>query len=272
MEIFIVATPIGNLNDISKRAIEVLSEVDIILAEDTRVTLKLLKKFNLNNKKILSCNEFNEIKRIDFLKNENHNLKKIAVVSDAGTPLISDPGKEIVKFAYENGFKIIPIPGASSITTILSVTPFETKQFVFLGFLEKSLKHKEETFKKYINLKLPFIFFESPKRIINTLNLLKNIDESLKIVLGRELTKMYEEIIFGKIADVVDKVSRDNIKGEFVIVVSKSKKVEIEKNDFIEDIDILKNLKISTKDIAYFISKKYNRKKNEVYNYLKKME
>ncbi len=271
MEIFIVATPIGNLNDITNRAIKILSEVDLIFAEDTRVTMKLLNKFNIQ-KKILSCNEFNESKRLEFLSKEFENIEKIAVVSDAGTPLISDPGKMIVKFAYENGIKVTPIPGVSAISTILSVTPFDTKNFIFLGFSEKNLKLKRENFQKLINLKYPFLFFESPKRVVDSITILKDLDTTLDIVIGRELTKVHEEIIFGNILEIYEKLSNINIKGEFVIAVSKTKKKDNEKFEFLDDIKILQELKISTKDIAYFISNKYNMKKNKIYNFLKNME
>jgi 16S rRNA (cytidine1402-2'-O)-methyltransferase len=271
MEIFIVGTPIGNLDDISKRAIDILSQVDLILAEDTRVTAKLLKRFEINTK-IISCNEFNEFQRLEYLSKEKKFFKKIALVSDAGTPLISDPGKKIVEYAYKNNFKLIPVPGASAITTILSVVPFDIRPFVFLGFVEKVLKLKRECFKNIINLKYPFIFFESPKRILNTLKILKDIDDTVEVVVGRELTKIYEQVIFGKISDVLEILSQSTVKGEFVVVVSKSNKIEQENFEYMEDVKILKNLKMSTKDIAYFISTKYNIKKNLIYNYIKNLE
>ena len=146
MNIYIVATPIGNLEDITLRAIDTLKKADVIFAEDTRVTLKLLNRYNIK-KRVISFNEYNEKKVLASFEKNFRDKSAIAVVSDAGTPLISDPGKSIVKFAYENKITLIPVPGASSLATLLSVVPFNMSHFIFLGFLEKNLNKKERQLK-----------------------------------------------------------------------------------------------------------------------------
>src|SRR3990167_1635849 len=222
--LYIVATPIGNLEDITLRAIRVMGEVDIILAEDTRVAKKLLSSLNakwqIKNAKLVNYHQHSgEGKKLEIL---NYLLdgKNIALVSDAGTPGISDPGNELIDFllSYKPDLKIIPIPGASAITTALSVSGFRADKFLFLGFWPKK---KVKRLIELIRLtKMSFVFYESPFRILRTLETLeKAFGSDLRVFVGRELTKMHETVYRGRIRKVKEKLSKEKIKGEMVVVV-----------------------------------------------------
>jgi 16S rRNA (cytidine1402-2'-O)-methyltransferase len=209
--LYIIATPIGNLKDITFRAIEILKEVDIILCEDTRETGKLLKAYNIE-KRMVSVHQHSTMEKIESLLNEFGN---IGYVSDAGTPGISDPGNKVVEKAVELGKNIVPIPGASAVIAALSVSGFPTDKFVFLGFMPH--KGKGKNFELIKNSKHTVVFYESVHRILKTLNEMKEVIESEReIVVARELTKKFETIYRGKIADVLPLIKE---KGEFVVVV-----------------------------------------------------
>ncbi len=221
-KLYIVATPIGNLEDITLRALRVLREVDFILAESPKKSLRLLNFYHIR-KPILKFHQHtreNEIEKILNLLREGKNL---AFISEAGTPGISDPGGKLVekvreKFGEE--IQIIPIPGPSALTCIISVSGFPTDRFLFLGFLPKKKKRKE-FFEKILNSEFPVIFFEAPYRILNTLEELKNLNPQFQVVVGRELTKKFETIYWGSIEEVIKKVKKNKIKGEFVVIVFK---------------------------------------------------
>ena len=208
-KLYIVATPIGNLEDITIRALNILKSVDLILCEDTRVTRKLLDKYEINTP-VESYHQHSKVKKVEKIK-ELLKEKDIALVSDSGTPGISDPGNKLVK-EIEN---VIPIPGVSALTAIASVSGFSMDKFVFLGFPPHK-KGRNKFFKEVFNSKHPVIIYESPHRIIKTLNELKNFEG----VVGRELTKKFETIYRGKISQIIKKVKP---KGEFVIVIKGNK-------------------------------------------------
>jgi 16S rRNA (cytidine1402-2'-O)-methyltransferase len=213
-KLYIIATPIGNLKDITFRAIEALKESDLILCEDTRVTKKLLEH-NKIEKPVESYHQhsrFNKIERIkDFLKQG----KNLALVSDSGTPGISDPGNQLIAEVKDIA-EIIPIPGPSAVTAIAGVSGFPMDKFVFLGFPPHK-KGRHKFFKELSEYKYPVIIYESPHRIIKTLNELKNVAE-FDIVVGRELTKKFETIYRGKISEIIPKIEP---RGEFVIAIRK---------------------------------------------------
>jgi 16S rRNA (cytidine1402-2'-O)-methyltransferase len=230
MNLYIVATPIGNLEDISFRALKILKEVDLILCEDTRVTKKLLDHYKIKTP-VLSYHQHSKLQKIDYILNLLKEGKNLALVSDAGTPGISDPGNklisEILKFTETRSLeiKIIPVPGASALTCAASISAFPMDKFLFLGFPPKKRKRKK-FFEEVIKSKYPVIFYESPYRILKTLNELKNTmnnEQRTKnnIVVCRELTKKFETIYRGKIEEVIEKIEKDKIKGEFVVVVGK---------------------------------------------------
>ena len=220
--LYIVGTPIGNLKDISPRALEILKGVDLILCEDTRITKKLLDHYEIKIP-TLSYHQHSELKKVEYIIRLLKEGKDLALVSDAGTPGISDPGgklvEEVVRLLGEE-VKIIPIPGPTAATAAASVSGFPMDKFVFLGFPPAKRKRKK-FFEEIINSKYPVIFYESPYRIIKTLNELKNMNNQLRIVVARELTKKFETVYRGKIDEVIKKIEKDKIKGEFVLIVGK---------------------------------------------------
>ena len=226
--LYIVSTPIGNLKDISFRAIETLKEVGLILCEDTRVTKKLLNRYQIK-KPLLSYHQHSKLKKINYILDLLKEGKDLALVSDAGTPGISDPGNKLIERVVEemgNQVNIIPIPGVSAVTAAVSISGFPMDKFIFMGFPPKKRKRKK-FFEEIINSKYSVIFFESPHRIIKSLCDLQEIDseqdtKSLKnIVVCRELTKKFETIYRGEIDKVIEDIKKDKIKGEFVVIVGR---------------------------------------------------
>ncbi|HBI34344.1 MAG TPA: 16S rRNA (cytidine(1402)-2'-O)-methyltransferase [Candidatus Moranbacteria bacterium] len=228
-KLYIVATPIGNLEDITLRALRVLKEVDMVACEDTRVTRKLLNHYNIETQAIV-YHQHTKDDKIKKIIDEILVGKNVAVVTDAGTPGVSDPGNILVAEAIANNIVVLPIPGASALASIISVAGIDMQQFTFLGFPPHK-KGRETYFKKVSVSEIPFIYYESPHRVIKNLELLKTIVETQnfaslpqgekKIILGRELTKMFEEVVRGNINEVLEYFAENpsKIKGEFVIVV-----------------------------------------------------
>ena len=218
--LFVVGTPIGNLEDITLRAISTLQNVDLILAEDTRNSKKLLSAHNIDTK-MMSYHEHSnekETKRIISLLLDGKNL---ALISDAGTPTISDPGYGLIRDCIKKEIKIIPIPGASAITTAMSVSGLPSDSFTFFGFLPQK-KGRIKKIKELLNVDNTIILFESPFRLEKTLNQLKEYLGNRSVVVGRELTKLYEEIIRGNLEDVIKYFSKSKVKGEIVIMIGLS--------------------------------------------------
>lgn len=218
--LFIVATPIGNLEDITLRALRVLKEVDLILCEDTRVTKKLLDRYDVT-KPLLSYNEHNHRARAEEAVRELRAGRNIALVTDAGTPAISDPGSRLVAAVVEvvSEVKIVPIPGPSAVAAAASVAGFPTDEFVFLGFPPHK-KGRETFFKNLAAEERTVIFYESPHRIEKTLEALaRTAPASRKIVICRELTKQFETVYRGTVGDIAAKLPAGEIKGEFVVVL-----------------------------------------------------
>ena len=219
--LFIISTPIGNLEDITYRAIKTLDEVDIVLCEDTRVTRRLLNNYNINTK-MISYNEYNEIQKIDSISQLLIEGSSIALVSDAGTPCISDPGYRLISSIKNNhpGINVISIPGPSASISSLSISGLPSDCFCFVGFLPKK-KGKQKKIKELINFKGSSIIFESPKRVLKTLNDLFAVLGNRKVFIAREITKIYEETFYTDLQSVsLDKISLKE-KGEYVIVVAK---------------------------------------------------
>lgn len=218
--LYVVATPIGNLEDITYRAVRTLGEVDAILCEDTRTTGNLLKHYSIKNKTISYHSHTNTGKQNKII-DELLNGANYALVSDAGTPGISDPGSLLISQAHENNVKVVPIPGASAITAIISASGLTGNQFAFWGFVPQ--KKGRETFLKSLpKSDIPVVMYESSHRIIKLFEWLA-INSELKFIIGRELTKMFETIISGNAGEVLNylKSSPNNIKGEFVIITHK---------------------------------------------------
>ncbi len=221
-KLYIVATPIGNLEDMTFRAVSTLSGVDAVLAEDTRVTGKLLKHFDIENRLLSYHHHSKDERKLEILKLLIEG-KNLALVTDAGTPGISDPGNELVDFLLdkEPKIEIVPIPGASSLTAALSICGFDVSKFKFLGFLPK--KGRSKLLSRLAKAKVAQVFFESPNRLEKTLSeLTEHLGEERRVFVGRELTKMHEEVFRGKLGEVKENLSQANLKGEVVVVVEKN--------------------------------------------------
>lgn len=228
--LYIVATPIGNLGDITLRALETFKSVDVIACEDTRHTLQLLTHFGIR-KPLLSCRARNEEeasrKILEVLK-KNQN---VAYASDAGTPGLSDPGAVLVRMARSAGYMVVPIPGVSAFASLLSVSGGSDKTVVFEGFLSPKPGRRRSRLRELCETGYAFIIYESPFRIVKLLTDLAEIDGERNVVVGRELTKLHEEIIQGKIIDICsDFAGRETIKGEFSVFVSGKKRLTFEEN------------------------------------------
>ena len=267
--LYLVATPIGNLEDITLRAIEVLKNVDIIAAEDTRHTLKLLNHLNIK-KPLISYYKETEKAKSEVLINKILEGNNIALVSDAGTPAISDPGEEIVKEAIKENIKIIPIPGACALISALIGSGFSTKEFMFIGFLPVNNKEKINKLDELKRVDKTLIFYEAPHKLKGTLEDMHKIFGNRSIVLARELTKIHEEFIRGKLEEIINKI--DDIKGEFVIIVEGSEKID-EKKDILNSMSLEEHYKyyekenLDKKEIIKKIAKDRGKTKNEIYQY-----
>ena len=269
-KIYLVATPIGNLEDITLRAIRILNEVDLIAAEDTRHTLGLLNHLEIK-KPLVSYYKEIERQKSDYLIKEVLEGKNIAIVSDAGTPGISDPGEEIVKKAIEEGVEIIPIPGACAFVNALIASGFDTKEFSFIGFLPVNKKEKKDKLEVIKNETRTLIFYEAPHKMKATLETFKEVLGNRKIVLAREITKIHEEFIRSTIEEVLEK---EEYKGEFVILLegSKESKQDIELKSLNEltleeHYEKYKKDGFDKKEIIKKIAKDRNVSKNEIYQY-----
>jgi 16S rRNA (cytidine1402-2'-O)-methyltransferase len=217
--LYIVSTPIGNMEDITLRALRILKEVDLIAAEDTRRTGLLLKHFSIQAS-LTSYFEGNELKKREFILAKLKEGKNVALVSDAGTPGVSDPGFRLIQLAIENQLPIVPIPGSSAVITALSVSGLPTDAFLFRGFLPHKSKKRKDLLREMENVRETLIFYESPHRISETLNDILEILGDREIVLTRELTKVYEEIIRGKVSEILKQVGERTLKGEITLVIS----------------------------------------------------
>ncbi len=270
-KLYLVATPIGNLEDITFRALKVLESVDLIAAEDTRHTLGLLNHFNIS-KPLISYYKQNEKTKSEVLINKLLEGQNIAVVSDAGTPGISDPGEEIVKVAIENNIEIIPIPGACAFVNALIASGFSTREFSFIGFLSAEKKERKAKLEELKYETKTLIFYEAPHKLKTMLEAVLEILGDRKIVLAKELTKIHETFIRDNVSNILDNI--DTIKGEFVILVEGSQisAQEIE-NKKINELSMGEHYEMyeaqgfDKKEIIKKIAKDRGVNKNEVYQY-----
>ena len=265
--LYVVATPIGNINDITYRAVEVLSNSHIIATENTKHSKRLLNFYGINTK-LISYHKHNEAQRCDYLINLLLQGKNVSLISDAGTPSISDPGDYIISSAHKMNINVSPIPGASSLTAAISASGFASEDFKFVGFLPKRINQKMNVLKKSKSYSL--IFFESPNRIITTLNDLNRIyTNEKKIILAREITKIYEDINYDSIQSQLYNLLQNNnekLKGEFVIIIPKTE----ENNNYPEEevkefINLLLENSISYNSAIKITCKHFNVKRNNIY-------
>ena len=267
--LYLIATPIGNLEDITLRAIKTLKEVDIIATEDTRHTLKLLNHLNIS-KPLISYHRHNEeIKTKELIKKLIEG-KNIGLVTDAGTPGISDPGEEIVKEAIKNQINIIPIPGACAAINALISSGLSTKEFIFYGFLPLNKKLRTEKFEDIARQKKTVIIYEAPHRLSTTLNEIKEKFGNIYVVIAKELTKVHETFLRGKIEDIENNLQE--IKGEYIILFEingktekEEEEIKIKKLTIDEQYIYYKNLGFEKKEIIKKIAKNNAVKKDEIY-------
>ena len=268
-KLYLVATPIGNLEDITLRALRVLKEVDLIAAEDTRQTLKLLNHYEIN-KPLISYHRHNEETKSEILIEKLRNGENIALVSDAGTPGICDPGEEVIKKAIEDNIEVIPIPGACAMINALIVSGISTKEFEFLGFLPLNKKLRRQKLKEIENSSKTIIIYEAPHKMKTTLGDLKEILKDRKIVLARELTKIHEEFIRKSIDELLSEI--DTIKGEMILIIE-GNKIDTEESKNFDEISLEDHYKLyeekglNKKEIIKQIAKDRNVNKNEIYMY-----
>ena len=217
--LYIVATPIGNLKDITLRALETLKEVDFIACEDKRVTIKLLNHYNIK-KPLISFHQHSRWQKFDLIINKLKEGKNMALVTDAGTPGISDPGNNLIAEVIKNEIKVVPIPGPSALTALASVAGIDMQKFIFLGFPPHK-KGRNKFFQKIAEAEYPAVYYESPYRAVKNLELLASFNPQKSIIIGRELTKVFEEIKRGNLAEVAEflRQKKAQIKGEFTIIV-----------------------------------------------------
>ena len=268
-KLYIVATPIGNLEDITIRALNILKEVDLIAAEDTRHTLKLLNHYEIT-KPLISYHRHNEDKKKEVLIEKLKNGENIAIVSDAGTPGICDPGEEVIKQAIEENIEVIPIPGACAFVNALICSGIDTKEFTFLGFLPINKKLRKEKLEEIKKETKTTILYEAPHKLKTTLEDLGEILGDRQIAIARELTKIHEEFIRGTIEEIIRKT--ENLKGEFVIIIEgTSIKTEVENE--LNELSLEEHYKfyekqgLDKRDIIKKIAKDRNVNKNEIYMY-----
>ena len=269
--LYVIGTPIGNLSDISKRALEVLNSVDMIACEDTRTSSVLLKHFNIN-KKLVSYHKFNEREKSSSLINDLKKGLNIALISDAGCPCISDPGCILVNDAIKNNIDVFAIPGPSAIITSLMVSGMDTTSFSFYGFLSREKKKMEEELENIKNNSSNLvILYESPKRIIKTLEIIDQVLDNPNICLCNELTKKFEKKYYGSVKEVLEVLNKSDkaMLGEYALVIeNKKKEKELEESISIEGllVDCIKKNNCTMKDAIKIVSEKHKINKNIVYN------
>ena len=264
--LYIVSTPIGNLDDITLRAIETLKSVDVIAAEDTRHTLKLLNRLEIS-KPLISYHRHNEEVRKNLLIEKLNNGENIALVSDAGTPGISDPGMEVIKSAIDNNIEIVPVPGATAFVPALICSGLNTSEFVFLGFLPLNKKLRKIKLEEIKETNKTIIIYEAPHKLKQTLKDLDEILEERKLCIAREISKIHEEYSRGTIKELIEKF--ENVKGEIVIVIEGNN--NIVKENIFDSMTIEEHYEFyvkkgyERKEIIKMISKDRNLTKNDVY-------
>ena len=269
--LYIIPTPIGNLGDITYRAIEILRKSDFILCEDTRISRKLMEKFEVKSK-LLSNHKFNEKKNLFKILSHLKNDKIISLISDAGTPGISDPGAILVRECVEEKINIFPLPGPSAVSTAVSISGFSERYF-FYGFFPSKLKDIKDDLKFLTQLDCSIVFFISPKKINKAIPFIKNSFSQRDILICREMTKFYEEYLRYKVDDL--ETFDENLKGELTLVISEKKKIkkgslllsESDKNNIRKMIK-----KLSIKEIVSLISQNNNIPKKKIYDFCLKIK
>ena len=262
--LYLIATPIGNMEDITYRAINVLKSVSIIFSEDTRVTNQLLSYYNIKNK-LISSHQYNEKDNIDKLLKYLNDGQDVGLVTDRGTPIISDPGYYLAKAAINNNYNVVSIPGATAFVSALITSNIDAQPFTFFGFLNSKSSKRRKELEELKNNKYTLIFYESPHRLIDTLNDMLKILGNRNISISREITKKFEEIYRGTISDVINEL--DVLKGEFVIVVEGNKDVnDFSKLSILDHVNLYIENGLDSKEAIKKVAHERKLNKNEVYS------
>ncbi|WP_462137705.1 16S rRNA (cytidine(1402)-2'-O)-methyltransferase [Candidatus Mycalebacterium sp.] len=267
--LYIVATPVGNLEDITLRALRILKEADAVACEDTRVTRKLFARHEIKNR-LISCREHNEARTSETIIGILKNGGDVALVTDAGTPLLSDPGHRVAVRVAEEGFEISPIPGASALLCALCVSAIEFSDFVFLGFLPRQRGRAAKVLSEFASSPRPVVIYESPKRTAKTLALLRETLGDRAAAVCREMTKMYEEIARASLSSLAEDFgARENVKGEVVIVVAGADESggETDEKELKKRMLELKKQGLSFKDALKTVSSELGVGKNALYDF-----
>jgi len=268
--LYIVATPIGNLDDLSARAVSVLNSVEVVAAEDTRHSGRLLQHLGLN-KRLIALHDHNERDRAGSLLQELEAGRNVALISDAGTPLISDPGYVLVREARNRGLKVSPIPGACALVAALSAAGLPTDRFLFVGFLPAKRSGRRAALEQQVRETATLVFYESPHRILDAVSDIAAVfGEEREIVLGRELTKTFETFYSGSVAEVLATLEADphGTKGEFVVMIRGAEPVASDDDAGTLDVDRLLKLllpELPVKKVAKLVAELSGRPKNELY-------
>ena len=269
--LYVVSTPIGNLSDITLRALDVLKQSDYVLCEDTRHSLKLLNFYKIK-KKLVSFHKFNETKKCKEIFDDIEGGKIISLISDAGTPLISDPGEFLVKLAREKKIKVLPVPGPSAVTAAISVAGFSSK-FFFFGFLSKKTKERTQELESLCKVASSIVLYLPARDLKKSLEDFKIYFENRMIFIAREITKLHETYLSGTAEELLEKTGANDLKGEITVVIS-DKSVDLEKAEDINleyEINLLIN-KMSSKDMAEYLAKKLKISKKIIYQNILDLE
>lgn len=264
--LFIVATPIGNLEDITLRALRILKEVDVIAAEDTRHSLKLLNHYGISRPMISYWGEKEKVRAEEVMR-RLHAGQAVALISDAGTPGISDPGNVLIRKAIEEGIDVVPVPGPSAFVSALSVSGFLTEQFVFIGFLPPKQSRRQKMLQELSLEKRTLVIYEAPHRIVETIADLSEIFGERKIVLIKEMTKLFEEISRGSISEVLGRLEHSKIAGEYIIV-AEGRPEESSGNieEALLEVQSLMKKGLSRKESVKRVADAYGLSKKELYD------
>jgi 16S rRNA (cytidine1402-2'-O)-methyltransferase len=263
--LYVVATPIGNLADITLRAIDILKSVDCIICEDTRVTGKLLSYYGIKNK-LTVYNDHNASRVRGGVIRRLESGESVALVSDAGTPLISDPGYKLVSELREKNIDVFTVPGPSALTSALSISGLPTDRFLFAGFLPNKAGQRKKILEEFKHLKATLVFYEAATRLPIVLKAMKEVfGESRKMVIARELSKKFEEVKHGTVAELSAQIDKQNVKGEIVLIIEPAQNQEISANDMdIEIIKLIKNNRV--KEVVNILHDIHGGQKSKIYD------
>lgn len=264
--LYIVSTPIGNLEDITLRALKVLKEVDVIAAEDTRHSSKLLTHYGISRPLISYWGEKEKVKSTVILE-RLHSGKSVALISDAGTPGISDPGAVLIKRALEEGLGVVSIPGASALIAALSISGLSTEEFTFIGFLPARKSQRQKILKELSLEPRTLVFYEAPHRILETMSDMKEIFGERKAAVVKEISKIHEEILRCSISEILDKLERSTIAGEYVVVVERrAEETRLTTDDAISEVRALMKKGLGRKEAVKKVAEAYGLSKKELYD------